>query len=562
MSDEILDVPAVLEGCAEPRTDVRRLDVMKRADGAVGRGLAPVFGAVPAVATMVAVVTAVTRPSEPSDTTSNVTVLEAPSEPSSSRTVLPLEPVSSTESAPPSEPIDSTRRDVIGALPDGTPFQIELSLPSQWSIQAESISAAVVLEGRDGSPDRILSTNFRRGASAAGEVSFEAGEWIVGIDVDDETNASLGAGWARAIRDHITASDINGYPVLELRPPFRFAVDYEELPLAMEVSYGDFVVRRGCGDLALRCSETGAVQLVPIDRLVSLAPEVELGALWVRSSSSRPLDQALDPGPLTPRWRPIVTWTGEELIVYGGRQDDYPQRLTDGAIFDLATGVWRLMPEPPEGTGSTVGGWVEQNLVVLSDDATMAFDPHTMSWTRIAGGVPGVTDVVHDGGRFVAWGEGVFTLDDGEGSWVEIEPLPEDIDDAWLRALRATEGQVYALGTQEASCGEFRQWRLDGDRWLPLPEYPQTPSEYAQCNFSHDSAGVAGNLLTWENRHHDAALYHVATDRWRLVPPPPLGGCEGGSGFVDLGERLIVDSCGAAMLDLETMTWREIGIPG
>ncbi len=540
---------------------MRRLKVMKRADGSVGRGPGPVFGAVIAVATMVAVVAVVARPSGPPASTSNGTLLEPPTEPSSSRAPLAQQSGLSTGAGPSPEPVGSTWSVILAALPDGTPFEVHLYRMSQRSIEVESISAAIVIEGTDGSSDRFLSTSFRRGASAAGEVSFEAGDWIVGIDVGDETRSSLGDGWAGMIRDHITATDVNGYPVLDLRPPFRFALD-DELPLAMEVSFGDFVVRRGCGDLALNCSETGAVELVSIDRLVAPAPEVELEEAWIYSTAPRPADQAFDPGPLTPRWRPIVSWTGEELIVYGGRQDDYPQRLTDGAVFDPSTGAWRLMPEPPEGTGSTVGGWVEENMVVLSDDVTMAFDPRTMSWTPIAGGVPGVTDVVYDGERFVAWGEGAFALDDGSDSWTEIKPLPEDLDDS-QRTLRATEGRVYALGAWETTCREFLQWRLDGDRWVSLPERPPPPSEHAPCNFPRDSAVVAGNLLRWENREHYAALYDAATDRWRPVPPPPIGECEGGSGFVRLDNRLLVYSCGsAAILDLGTFRWRELGVPG
>ena len=47
----------------------------------------------------------------------------------------------------------------------------------------------------------------------------------------------------------------------------------DEIPNQMLVFYETFAVLRGCGDLALACSSTGSIQVLPAYRVVSPAPD-------------------------------------------------------------------------------------------------------------------------------------------------------------------------------------------------------------------------------------------------------------------------------------------------
>jgi hypothetical protein len=73
----------------------------------------------------------------------------------------------------------------------------------------------------------------------------------------------LGPDYQQAVEVGVRTSNISGFPVLELSPPFRFATD-EEFSLHMQVMYDTFVVRPGCGELAVSCSSTEAVQFIPL----------------------------------------------------------------------------------------------------------------------------------------------------------------------------------------------------------------------------------------------------------------------------------------------------------
>lgn len=105
-------------------------------------------------------------------------------------------------------------------------------------------------------------------------VGVISGDWYMHLAVYDHVVAELGASTESIFLDSIIARDPphdSGLPAFELLPPLRWADDYE-IPLQMMVSYRDFVVRRGCSDLAVACSPDDSVEVVPSDRVVSPHP--------------------------------------------------------------------------------------------------------------------------------------------------------------------------------------------------------------------------------------------------------------------------------------------------
>ncbi|MDE0216395.1 MAG: hypothetical protein OXN79_07445 [bacterium] len=102
-------------------------------------------------------------------------------------------------------------------------------------------------------------------------VGVVSGDWYMHLAVYDHVVAELGETTESILLDSIVALDPpheSGLPVFELLPPLRWADDYE-VPLHMEVAYRDFVVRRGCSELAVACSPGKAVEVVPGDRVAS-----------------------------------------------------------------------------------------------------------------------------------------------------------------------------------------------------------------------------------------------------------------------------------------------------
>ena len=100
--------------------------------------------------------------------------------------------------------------------------------------------------------------------------------------------------------------------------------------------------------------------------------------------------QALDPGPLAGRIGHAAVWTGSEVLIWGGRNDD--GALDDGAAFDPATGTWRLLaPTRFAGRAWPVAVWTGQEMVVIggvgSSDRSLsgaaAYDPVLDSWREV-----------------------------------------------------------------------------------------------------------------------------------------------------------------------------------
>ncbi|MEM1022095.1 MAG: hypothetical protein AAGJ19_00320 [Myxococcota bacterium] len=84
------------------------------------------------------------------------------------------------------------------------------------------------------------------------------------------------------------------------------------------------------------------------------------------------------------------SWTGEALVVYGGRNDE-TDRLQNGGLFHLASQEWRPIAEPPEldisfpesvwtGRDFVVHGW---NARVLSNLGFAAYRPASDQWTSV-----------------------------------------------------------------------------------------------------------------------------------------------------------------------------------
>lgn len=264
--------------------------------------------------------------------------------------------------------------------------------------------------------------------------------------------------------------------------------------------------------------------------------------------------------PLADRWGYTATWTGEELVVWGGfsppgstgggttRIDTY----ADGAAWDPDTNTWRaIAPSPLAPRGLHGAVWNGRRLVVFGggsteqyesefyvaeplDDAA-TYDPASDTWSAIASPGPIGPLVAYDwtGERIVHWS--------GELSALET--------DSWRTVVGAVWDPVTA-DREPLPPLEFLRNRRDG---------------------SVDSAWVDG--LGWivfggdcgegcNSTSRDGAVYDPSAGTWtHLVPPPGKVGY--GATAVWLGDRLMTfggaaedgNHSEAGRVDTTALTW-------
>jgi len=153
-----------------------------------------------------------------------------------------------------------------GFLPDGTRFLVrtDVDLPDVPA----AIDAGIVMEV-DGGRQAVGIAQFTPGSTELG-YSFENGVYLIpaggGVQIEfyEHILYELGPGAESVIRSSILGSTREGFPILDLAPPFEWATD-DDLPLFMQVQYGAFMVRRGCGEMAVACSAEADIQVIPTD---------------------------------------------------------------------------------------------------------------------------------------------------------------------------------------------------------------------------------------------------------------------------------------------------------
>lgn len=232
----------------------------------------------------------------------------------------------------------------------------------------------------------------------------------------------------------------------------------------------------------------------------------------------------LPPAPLTPRTRAAATWTGQELIIWGGYNhldSGGVQVAGDGAAYDPARQTWRRMPPAPlSARAGATAVWTGREVLVVgggpaartdrdrSATEGAAYDPARDSWRRLAASPqlrgPMVNQhLVWTGTRLLVWTD-------------------------WEQLHRST---VTMPGGQHAIREEGRDgvdvWAYDpaADRWAVLPAAPGQPA-------------LGGAVLVWTGRevlsvtgrpYHGPALsrnpggrYDPARNRWRRLAAGPL----------------------------------------
>jgi N-acetylneuraminic acid mutarotase len=180
-------------------------------------------------------------------------------------------------------------------------------------------------------------------------------------------------------------------------------------------------------------------------------------------------------GPLPNRHSQEAVWTGDRMIVWGGRtQIGLPATDLEGAEYDPATRTWKTMPLSPIGAPTAAASlWTGDEMVITGGFGTetatragAAYDPVARTWRAIAevpvarerGGAPipltdSHTTPVWTGKRAVfVTADGVFSYDPRADRWQRVNAPRE----AWRW------GATVAWTGDELLVWSGSQWDAEG----------------------------------------------------------------------------------------------------
>lgn len=428
-----------------------------------------------------------------------------------------------------------------GRLPDGTAFTVRCRADSPPPL--EGITAQLMIDVGEEQP---LAVAFEPGAqprSFTGQVlRIPTGDWTAVIVFPPSMLSSFGR---PTLNQAITVPLTSQYPVLGLSPPFRWATD-EEGVVPMEVRYRGLAIRRGCGEGALACNPTRAVQVV--------SRGWTGGRVWLEAVAPRPPTDPywIPPGPVRSTLVDLV-WTGDRMIVW-------PRDSSLAAAFDPRTSNWEVLPRSPFAEGAiTHAVWDGRRMLVVGEAAVAAYQDG--AWEVVGPGLPYLVLLTEVGGDPVAWaGGGIYRFTGGEWEWLE-EPgfgSPAELKGR----IYDVDGRIVAVGLVGNRCDGRRVAEWTGEEWRPWPPIDLSTPERRDCALANQAAVVDGRLMLWADAEHPAFAYDPQRGIWEPVQSPPLEADRSPSGAVPMGPgRILIPQFDhAAYFDGET--WTVSALPG
>ena len=289
------------------------------------------------------------------------------------------------------------------------------------------------------------------------------------------------------------------------------------------------------------------------------APHLADGAAYTPSADAW---RKLPSSPLSARAPAATTWTGTEMVVWGGVDAD--AFFADGAAYDPARDRWRPVAAGPLAPRNGVSSvWTGRELLVWGGgnlDAAFldgaAYDPGADRWRTIAEGPLSRRSgavTAWTGREMVVWGgvdvaAGVELRDgaayDADANrWRTIAASPlagrDDAASVWTgRELLVWGGNTVGGG---GLLDDGAAYDPGSDLWRPMADAPLTPRTAPAAVWSGRELVLWGGIglpgavdsgpldRIIEPRTvlvplDDGAAYDPATDRWRALEPVPLLG--------------------------------------
>lgn len=284
------------------------------------------------------------------------------------------------------------------------------------------------------------------------------------------------------------------------------------------------------------------------------------------------------PPPPDSRTGSAVTWTGSQLVIWGGAKDDGAVLFDDGFAFDAHTRSWSQIPEAPLSpryfatsvwTGREVliwGGW-DGGEGFFGDGA--AYDPAARAWRRLPSAPIGERfpfGSVWTGSEMIVWGTGPpqpgmsadgAAYDPSSNSWRRIADAPLALNDG-ATVWTGEEMIVFGawLGSGNASATDTAvgaAYDPATDVWRELP-----PSDLSPQGVAPLWTGRELVVIDWR---HGVAAFDPQADRWQGLPRVPLEEANDVPSAAVAAGHILVDSYGRiAALRLRDESWDELMI--
>ena len=271
--------------------------------------------------------------------------------------------------------------------------------------------------------------------------------------------------------------------------------------------------------------------------------------------------------PLRPRSFATVVWTGSQLVVWGGDANtgDHLVPVSDGAVWDEATGTWHAMaPSPLTGREGAAGAWDGHDVFIWGGDNASEhpssyrmfadgalYDPVSNTWRRLprsplaartqAGATWTGSELLVLGGGDLDAPVALPTTDrDGAafvpstGTWQSLPPVPTargnpvGISWAWsgARLFAWVTDEVVHRSGDEMSINVNHvaaSWAPGAGSWHWLPA-PPVPTYGASVTWTGDDFVFSGGSYCLPLMFCPLALarplptYDPATGRWASLP--------------------------------------------
>jgi len=222
----------------------------------------------------------------------------------------------------------------------------------------------------------------------------------------------------------------------------------------------------------------------------------------------------LPAAPIGPRSGHSAVWTGREMVIWGGA-DDQGDPLLDGAAYDPGVRSWRKIPTaplPPRYGDSAY--WTGQEMIVFGGIADgeltadgAAWNPTTNTWRAIPASPLGYREgavVGWAGDRLVVWSGIHVTPSNGDATANAGDDSGPDL---------RNDGAAYVPAT---------------NTWVPVDAAPIPPRSGAQSAWTGSRLIVSGGDNEADGRTDGAALDPVSGTWSPIATRPDPGACGGG----------------------------------
>jgi hypothetical protein len=292
--------------------------------------------------------------------------------------------------------------------------------------------------------------------------------------------------------------------------------------------------------------------------------------------------------PLSPRVAHGAVWTGNQLLVWGGRAPAGGARA-DGAAYDPAADRWsRLPPAPVAGRFGHAAVWTGTELLVwgglrpvrggrseVALDDGAAYQPATRRWRRIAPAPFAGDTALWTGSELLAFGRvgagpaarlGVAAYHPPTGRWRRLATSPLPAGDEASVVLAGRQAAAFTYRDSERAC-HGGLYDLDAGTWRVLGTCPLLPIMYPQPIWTGSRIVLltwgpewydGGEVNPWPERVYTNGIYDPATDTWRRPAARPDGMQPGyGGRFVWTGREVLLWGLGGGVAyDPSADRWR------